>query len=139
MSKPTELEKAYFAGFFDGEGYIGLAASSKTTMSLRLIVGQKKPEVLHRMCKHYGGGVYETCSKSNGNCHWYWDCKSKAAEQFIRDIYPYVSVKLPQIEVALEYRDMMNRDGRMDMSEAIEFRERIKSLNSPMGFGRNKK
>lgn len=138
MSPVTETEKAYFAGFFDGEGYIGLAAASKTQMSLRVIIGQKTREVLDMLRASYGGGVYQTTDKRSGRSHFYWDCKSRAAERFVRDIEPYVHVKRAQVDVALEYRDRINEFGAVPYTDAIEYRERIKAINSPMGFGGKK-
>lgn len=137
MSKLPEHIKSYFAGLFDGEGYVGISKSSSKNYNLRVVIAQKKTEVLYIAKEIWSGNVY---IQKKTNCG-VWDIKGKLAEKFLRDIQPYSIVKKSQIEVGLEFRDFVSID-KYSRNKSIEhletqkgFNEKIKSLNSPMGFG----
>lgn len=137
--------KTYLAGFFDGEGYVGITSTGNGFYTLRVIVGQKHPTVLLEIQKHYQGTITERLDKRSGVTYHVWECKAKLAEVFLRDIQPFSIEKSQQINLALQYRDgLPARDSRnKDRSEqvkqwAIKFKNSIQSINSPMGFGRAK-
>ncbi len=136
--KAVETEKAYFAGFFDGEGYVGLYKTSAKTMALRVIIGQKTREVLDTLKGFYGGSVYLVTNKKRGSSWYCWEVKSSSAQVFLEDINGYAVVKKQQVAVALEYRDLMNGEEGVSFEDALSYHERIKAINSPMGFGRGK-
>jgi hypothetical protein len=140
MSKLSETTKAYFAGFFDGEGYVGISKSSSKDFNLRVVLAQKKTEILFKAKEIWGGNVY---IQKNSNCG-VWDIKGNLAEIFLRDIQQFVFVKKAQIEVGLDFRDFTSIE-RYKREKSIghfekqkEYNEKIKALNSPMGFGKIK-
>lgn len=124
----TRTDKAYFAGFFDGEGYVGLYTSTKYSEAIRVIVGQGKPDVLYEMQSNWGGSVYPRFDKRNQRPHYAWEIRSRKAEKFLRDILPYIRVKRQQAELAIQAVDMNYED-------KLLIKLRIKAINSPMGFG----
>lgn len=127
----TVQDKAYFAGFFDGEGYVGLYSNTKTSEAIRVIIGQGKPDVLYELQENYGGSVYPRHDKRSGREHFAWEVRARKAEHFLKDIRPYVRIKKQQVELSLQAMNMTYTD-------KLLIKLKIKSINSPMGFGKLK-
>ena len=100
----------YLAGFFDGEGCIGVYPSKNKkgykTYNLVLTVGQIEPIVIRKLHGKYGGSLrFDERSKKikNRQDAWYWHISGRKAERFLRDVFPYLIVKRSQAELALAY------------------------------------
>lgn len=136
---------AYFAGFIDGEGYVSAYRTNYTrsngkaehTMAVRVIVGQKTPEVLQLGQNIWGGSVYYEIDKRSGNTHYRWEIRGQKATKLIKELLPYIVVKASQCKLVLEYQNLLGKKNNLD--QRIEIQERIKSMNAPMGFGKVKK
>ena len=107
----TEVEKAYFAGIFDGEGTIGICHSNKHRKSrqLQIAVGQtiKGYPVLRRLEEKFGGGIYPgiRCKR--------WCINGKKAGDFLALVLPYMLIKRDEAELALEFeRERLTRGYR---------------------------
>lgn len=110
----TETERAWAAGFFDGEGWVGRSLVTKTTKSgvyicerIESTVGQNDPEVLERFKKAVGigtiGGPYKR-KKTNHKDFWQFRVSNrKAVIQLFEALSPYLStIKTKQFQDALE-------------------------------------
>lgn len=142
----SNLKSAYLAGFFDGEGYVGINhtgrdAFGKYYFNVRCIIGQKHPEVLEVYAEIYEGRVYKRIDKRTESEHFILDVSGKKAERMLRDILPYSIEKKEQIKLALEAREILTarkKDKATTYSSIVEIKNKIMRLNSPMGFGRVK-
>lgn len=105
-----ELWNAWSAGFFDGEGCVRIfSGNNRQTQNgklyvykrytVRLIVGQKDRTPLDRLVLHYGGSI--TYIKKTETYHW--QINGANAIACLRKWLPYLTVKLAQANVALEY------------------------------------
>jgi len=75
----NELEKAYLAGFFDGEGSIVI---SKDTLSIS--IAQVDKELLNQLYFIYGGSLIlrrHSIKNPKWNDAWQWTLKTKKARQ----------------------------------------------------------
>lgn len=123
------LSKEYVAGFFDGEGHIGITIAGKNKQcTLRLTFVNTNREVLEMIRLAYGGNIHST-STSNSWTPSYrpdwkpsWQLKLSFSEikRLVVDIQPYVIVKAAQIKLALEFIDFMNSDGRLFKGKRTE-------------------
>lgn len=126
---PSIEEKAYAAGFFDGEGCISVIRNynkkySRWYHELRASVTQKHPEVLEWLCDIWGGSAYQgeslksasnlkSFSGLTGKYYWYhWIRPTAKAAQFLTDILPYMKVKREQAILALEFAKLMHPPGK---------------------------
>jgi hypothetical protein len=99
--------EAYFAGFFDGEGYVGIARNSKKQFVLECSVTNTDYRPLAAMAEIYGGKIILLPRrKPQHKQAWRWSCQSKVAECFLRKIYTHTIVKRERIEIALEFRKL---------------------------------
>lgn len=105
-----ELEKAYLAGFFDGEGCIWINCSGN--YQLQIGVAQKYPAVLHRYVNLWGGKIYN----ANG-CHR-WMPGARESEKVLRDLLPYLYEKKSQAILALMF---LRRKKRKQLSHTQQF------------------
>lgn len=88
-----EIELAWAAGFFDGEGHTGLQSKSQKYRYLRLTVGQTEPTTLERFQKAVGYGNITGPYPRKGTRKdvWVWQTTSKKAHEALNRLLPYLS------------------------------------------------
>lgn len=107
------LNMAWFAGFFDGDGSVGVyrdrykdARSPNTEAPryvLRASVCNQSKWLLEGFVALWGGSI------SKQPRAWLWRISAAKAQWFLEDIYPHVVNKRDQVALALEYRGRMYR------------------------------
>jgi len=126
----TKIELAYLAGFFDGEGYVGILKRNRNPKWnpeywLQVSIGQKDAEILEYLMKEFGGHFHTV--KRDGS--FMWLASHGTAYNLLKYIEPYVRYKKPQVQLALEFQEQMieaNRSrqkNKLIPSEEIEKRE----------------
>ncbi len=99
MAEITERHLAYFAGFFDGEGCVGMYTRryvvSLTNTDIRPILLAKEL---------WGGTVY--CQKKEGRRYarqdlWIWHIYGHKSKPFLEAIRPFTIIKKDQIDCYL--------------------------------------
>jgi hypothetical protein len=129
------ITPAYAAGFFDGEGYIGIGRTKKVRdtegpfYTLNITVTNTNLEVLERFRSTFGGRVTHKSDNSERwkQCH-YWRASSWGAVGFLQAVLPFLVVKRRQAEIALDFQRTMRHTGnRWQVAPPAE-RERRESL-----------
>jgi hypothetical protein len=127
---------AYVAGFFDGEGYIGIARLHTGIgkyrgrylmhqMHVRLC--QNEPcQLLYDLQETYGGKVSRRHSKVGDKyAHLVWNIVSRSALVFLSDILPYLRLKKREAEVAFQFQETVGNRGTRIGDEVRAEREEI--------------
>ena len=95
----------YLAGFFDGEGYVGLTKRTRRgkylEYTVRMSIGQNDGATLDWIKDNFGGGVFPI----NADGSFSWIATNRVAYQVLKQIVPYLKYKKPQAEVAIKYFD----------------------------------
>lgn len=123
--KKTDL--AYIAGLFDGEGCIGIYLNqSKRTVGgrklshyrLACVVALTDEFLIHLLQMHFGGEFY-TCKKRKDTYRiaYRWSVYSKRALAFLEAVLPYLRIKKPQAEIAIEFQKTMRHRGKYCLTE----------------------
>ena len=101
---------AYLAGFFDGEGTIGVLRhalkSGSVGFSLRCQITQTSIPILEKYRHIFGGRVYQvrfSSPNSNWAPAWHWYVSRGLAARFLRAMEPYLVLKAPQVSIALRF------------------------------------
>lgn len=82
--EPTEQDFHWFVGIFEGEGhYIANVLASGVGLS----VGQKDPELLHRIRRLFGGSV----RKANKAGVHYWALTGERGHKLAKSIQPFLT------------------------------------------------
>ncbi len=95
----TDIERAYAAGFFDGEGHANFRSNGRDG-SFRIVhaqIGQNTREILEWFQKYYGGGIYTYKSGKHKGAHQ-WSIVGTRACVFLMDIRPFLTVKRTQVD-----------------------------------------
>ena len=124
----TETEKAYIAGFIDGEGSIGFRKTHSERgyydTTVRLRVTQCSREVLDwiKIVTDIGSvRQWARCSnKHQSRFEWY--CSGKNAIALLKLLYPYLLVKKPQASLVFRFEDTMVGQGNLLSVEQKEKR-----------------
>jgi hypothetical protein len=98
MEQARQLELAWAAGFFDGEGCT-MVKRKRGNAAVNLIVAQKTPEMLERFQAAVGGGYIYHNPRAQG-APYNWQATSQpVARQVLDLLWPYLgSIKQAQAE-----------------------------------------
>lgn len=108
MNKLTEIDKAYIAGFFDGEGCISISKyqgpNNRTPVYfLQVVLVQKGISPLFELRELVGvGTIHDRTKYSKGV--YEWRLPARDAAEFLVAILPYLRNKREQAEIAIEYQ-----------------------------------
>lgn len=97
-----KLTSAYMAGFFDGEGYVGVLKRQRgkyLEYFVQLSIGQNDGGVMDWVKANFGGNLYVI--KRDGS--YYWTSSNRNAYIFLKRIVPYLRYKKPQAEMAIRF------------------------------------
>jgi hypothetical protein len=111
--RPTEL--AYLAGFFDGEGSIGVAGGS---LCVR-ITNTYRP-ILERFKTAFGGTIdVHSTGDEKSRLSWVWRCYGTNAENALIAMEPMLVEKGPQAYLGLHFRELPKGHARTRVVEAL--------------------
>jgi len=105
----NELDKAYAAGFFDGEGSVGLYRQNGC-YALVVCIGQKDPSVIHWLADRWEGTVAK-----RQNDLWQWRAYAEKGRVLLRDIQPFLIVKKSQVDYILKYSQPYREEQALEM------------------------
>lgn len=120
-TRPSDTDKAYAAGFFDGEGNVSIAINSKAggaghdVYNMRVGAAQCDPSPLVWMRDRWGGSI---ARKTRGPCLYYhWACFARMAAAFLTDVLPYLQVKRERAQLAIKFQSTVFQPGRRAHTE----------------------
>jgi len=102
----TEIEKAYIAGFFDGEGCVHISKKLRKKQgknycySLKSVISNTKLEPLKYIKNIFGGSVSIQYRKNNHKDNYFLQLNIKSTINLLENIYPYLRIKKEQANVA---------------------------------------
>ena len=111
MAIIKDTEAAYIAGFFDGEGWIGInkrTSGGYSHFALMVGAGQCDPRPLLFIQERFGGRI-SVGRKPGTHIFHTWVVYSRVAESFLRCVEKYLIHKREQCEVAISYRGFVNK------------------------------
>lgn len=143
MSIVSQTQKAYIAGFFDGEGSVRIERSKTTHGNgaeghrYRLVtsIASTDKSVLTFIQSLYGGNVRSREGKGNQRDWYEYLLVNEHANTFLIDLLPYLIVKKERAELAIRFRSVQeSRKGKVQLRESKTLKEemyyRMKELNS---------
>jgi hypothetical protein len=138
MNTLTETEKAYLAGFIDGEGCISIVKQTKKESRnpyyrLSLIVSQTNYEFLQHWQQLVGIGkmnekMYQTMASEHCARAWDWRVSTGDAAELLESLLPYLRIKKTEAEIAIKFQRGFQRSsgiGWQVPAEVIAEREAI--------------
>ena len=114
------ITKEYIAGFFDGEGSIGIydRKGRYCQVCARIQLTQNKTKeslyIIKYLKSQYGGNISKQKSLS-GKTKYNWQLNPRGVKKFLKDITPYLILKKTQALVTLYWlknRPKLKRDGK---------------------------
>lgn len=103
-----KVDFAYIAGIVDGEGSIGIynrADHPNSQMYMRVTVGNTEEWLLQWLKFNFGGYISTTQHETSGNRKVsQWTVTALKALYFLELILPYLRIKRPQAEIAIEFQ-----------------------------------
>jgi len=142
----TDLEKAWLAGFIDGEGCISLQcqrAHGKRYYLIRIQITQTDLGALQHVAKITGVNRLSRSKRYGANQAdaWKWDADMTDAERILNDILPHLVRKREVAVLAVEYIRFWKKNrppkkprgkdqGPIDYSQFEEYKARFHKLNA---------
>jgi len=108
----NDLDYAYVAGFFDGEGSVSIVKSDRSKFrpnpspmwGLRITISNQHLPILQWMHKEFNGALFTQTSGKSGVYRLI--LQTKQAENFLQKIQPWIRVKKGQVELALTFQEI---------------------------------
>lgn len=125
----NKLEKAYIAGFFDGEGSIHARFDTYSPAYIHVDLAQKDPSLLQVLAQFFPGHIYENFRSSTYQLTW----TGRRAEPFLKAILPYLTCKRVRAILTLKVISLQAGEGKRMTDEDRDLRnwcgEKINQLN----------
>lgn len=137
------MSPAYFAGLFDGEGYVRVArwekpSSTHIRYQITAGIGMTFKPVIDLLLQEFGGSIHinrHDLRNKNARPQHCWIVASQKASAFFKVIKPFLIVKRDEVELALElqgnidkYRHKFkNHRNTPDQLEVRAYREKLAS------------
>jgi hypothetical protein len=118
LAQPTSRDKVYAAGFFDGEGFITIAAKTVTGArglyyTMRVGAAQNNPRPLEWLQARWGGSVRAARRKTAAaNTTYVWMCFTRQAAAFLSNVLPHLQVKRRRALLALRFQKSVFNPGQ---------------------------
>lgn len=122
----TELQKAYAAGLFDGEGSVGVYSHKEGHCTLKASLGSINHNVVEMLRDWFGVGHFWSWTDKKSRLHAMKviGTTGRNACKILRDILPYLHTKKRQAESALAFHSCPWR-GRTGPPGRNEWQKRI--------------
>lgn len=143
-----ELEKSYWAGFFDGKGSIMITKTfskdgfhKSPTYQLQVGVATTNKKIMNNLRLFAGNGrlTERRYKRPNQRNAYYWGCKGDKAVSFLKIVISYLKLKKQQAIIGIEFQTKKiqpNKFGgriRALNKDELEYRElmrtKIRELN----------
>ncbi len=110
----SDMELSYIAGLFDGEGCISICKSkARNHYTLRAQVSMANEFIPTWLHSCFEGSVsLRPRIGENWKDMWAWIVCAKKAVVFIKAVIPYLILKKPQAEIALQFQESISEWGR---------------------------
>jgi hypothetical protein len=141
-----ETDKAWLAGFIDGEGHIGMQRGSihgKKYYGVRIQITQTNREVLEHVCAITGVNRIKSAHRASENQAeaWGWSCDTADTVSILGEIIPYLVRKKEVAILAVEFAEFWKQNKppkkprgmhqeAPDYSSFEEYKERFHKLNA---------
>lgn len=118
ISKDTFI--GYLAGFFDGEGYIGIEKGKRDSYTLHVIITNSNFDILKIYQDRFGGDIRPSNDKNAKEYHkkkWKWYITNSSALLILKEILRWTVVKKQQIYESIKFQEWHNKIGVINTIE----------------------
>ena len=133
----TDVEKAWMAGFVDGEGCMTITKNKrrKTAWYYRPVLNIVNTDLasMQFFSAHYTGAVSSIQeSRTDARNHKWndyhrWNCPVLRLREMLNDIIPFLRVKRKQADILLRFLDTRNGQDREPIAKGIGGRGKLSS------------
>ena len=123
----SEVDRAYIAGVFDGEGCICITTRNQRRYhSLRITVTNTHQGLIRFLHERLGGCVSPHSAREKCRPTWTWVAPDQRSENILVLLQPFLLVKKHQCELALEFRRLVKSAGHRLTIEDRRCRENLR-------------
>lgn len=109
------VSAAYFAGLFDGEGYITVSVPRERNTAVLVVgLGSTDLQVLEELHRVFGGCLtaLRISSRVSRKPSREWKITNDGAADFLKVVFPYLRIKKRQAALAFKFRKVMSQTFR---------------------------
>jgi hypothetical protein len=129
-----DINPAYLAGVFDGEGTVTFWESSSGQSVMQIAVAMSHQATVELFAQAFGGKVHAYKNTNGGQMHR-WNVQGVRCQEALRALHPYLLTKKEQAEVALAFLTTICKPGQRLTDREQLYRHRLvgmlRELNTP--------
>jgi hypothetical protein len=115
------MNRAYVAGFFDGEGCVGFSRARRSVFP-RILVTNTNRAILEELRTSFGGDIKPLAlRRKNWKQGWSWRLSWSAAVSFLAEIKPWLQLKNAQAETVFAWDAIRLGRGRVTSAAREEY------------------
>jgi len=134
-----DVEAAYAAGIFDGEGHVGIVVTKNGRGDLyhRLMIDvtNTNVEIIQWLFERWDGVIHNPryFAQDEWRTAHRWTVCDGRAMRFLEDVLPFLIIKQEQAKLAIEFQQTKTKGGfgapKPDLTYRDEVRKQISDLN----------
>jgi hypothetical protein len=101
----NDVDLAYYAGYFDGEGSV-IIRRNKYGYFIAVQLGNTYKPAILALQAEFGGGMYPFKSHGVGRQVWQWYIGAMGACKFLTQILPFLKEKAEQAREVIEFYEL---------------------------------
>jgi hypothetical protein len=121
MNNSREIDLAWAAGIFDGEGTIVAQRGQRRHYSLAIRVGMTHEATISHLADIFGVGTISTVQQKGKRRVWAWSAGCKKAGEVLEMMMPYLVTKREQAKYAMMIRATVQKSN-YKLTEGIRLR-----------------
>jgi hypothetical protein len=131
----TNIDAAYIAGLFDGEGCVLISTKQRfgrAVFWLEISITNTDKPVLDWILATVGGRMQKKPHNKKGNRDlWRWRASSREAAGVLEILLPYLRIKREQARLAIEFQKLLSakaaftKSSEAEIASLAEYRERL--------------
>jgi hypothetical protein len=122
------MNPEYVAGFFDGEGWVGINKCGSKYYAVRVEVSNTNPMIIKEIHEVFGGHLRTKQPRINWKPQTTVRLSAGEAEKFLRWIKPFARMKREHISLALMFIELTNSN-KLSVTDKEGFKDKMHLLN----------
>ncbi len=142
------VDLAYVAGIFDGEGCVLIYKVPRHNQKrggiqhrLKISIANTNTDLMSWLKENFGGNIVVADRREQYRKFYHWQLSGVSAAEFIKRLLPYLKIKQQQVKLAISFQETIKSpqecgEGKIIPQGLLALRDNFKQLIHELNSGR---